>query len=67
MESDEKEAWNFLQEKLLMNIELKVRQSCSRIPSRNIMYKNKETIKALESEKKLTIFIALNLFHKNTK
>lgn len=50
-----------------MNIELKVRQSCSRIPSRNIMYKNKETIKALESEKKLTIFIALNLFHKNTK
>jgi hypothetical protein len=31
------------------------------------MYKNKETIKALESEKKLTIFIALNLLHKNTK
>jgi hypothetical protein len=66
LKSDEKEAWKFSQGKL-MNIELYLRQSCSRIPSRNIMYKNKETIKALESVKKLTIFIALNLFHKNTK
>jgi hypothetical protein len=31
------------------------------------MYKNKETIKALETVKKPTIVIALNLFHKNTK
>jgi hypothetical protein len=66
LESDEKKAWKFSQGKL-MNIELYLRQSCSRIPSSNIMYKNKETIKALESVKKLTIFIALNLFHENTK
>jgi hypothetical protein len=39
--SDEKEAWKFLQGKLLMNIELYLRQSCSRIPSSNIKTQNK--------------------------